>query len=44
VRPRATTGRTATPTARSRSVRATTTRRSPRRSRRATSTPRPGWS
>ncbi|MCS0644585.1 hypothetical protein [Curtobacterium flaccumfaciens] len=44
VRPRATTGRTATPTARSRSVRATTTRRSPRRSRRATSTPPPGWS
>ncbi|WP_181436855.1 MULTISPECIES: hypothetical protein [unclassified Curtobacterium] len=44
VRPRATTGRTATPTAPSRSVRATTTRRSPRRSRRATSTPRPGWS
>ncbi|MCS6552297.1 hypothetical protein NYS55_12745 [Curtobacterium flaccumfaciens pv. flaccumfaciens] len=44
VRPRATTGRTATPTAPSRSVRATTTRRSPRRSRRATSTPPPGWS
>jgi hypothetical protein len=44
VRLRATTGRTATPTARSRSVRATTTRRSPRRSRRATSTPRPAWS
>ncbi|WP_181435823.1 hypothetical protein [Curtobacterium sp. MCSS17_006] len=43
-RPRATTGKTATPTARSRSVRATTTRRSPRRSRRATSTPPPGWS
>lgn len=44
VRPRATTGKTATPTAPSRSVRATTTRRSPRRSRRATSTLRPGWS
>ncbi|WP_412162346.1 hypothetical protein [Curtobacterium flaccumfaciens] len=44
VRPRATTGRTATPTAPSRSVRATTTRRSPRRSRRATSIPPPGWS
>ncbi len=43
-KPRATTGKTATPTARSRSVRATTTRRSPRRSRRATSTLRPGWS
>ena len=40
----ATTGRTATPTARSRSARATTTRRSPRRSRRVTSTRRRAWS